>query len=38
MIIIRSTTEIDLALEFSATATLLFMGAVRQDRATGAVT
>jgi exopolysaccharide production protein ExoQ len=38
MIIIRSTTEIDLALEFSATATLLFMGAVRKDKATGAVT
>ena len=38
MIIIRSTTEIDLALEFSATATLLFMGAVRQHKATAAVT
>jgi exopolysaccharide production protein ExoQ len=32
MVIVRSTTEIDLALEFSATATLLFMGAVRRDK------
>jgi len=38
MIIIRSTTEIDLALEFSATAALLVMGAVRRDKATGAAT
>jgi len=36
MVIVRSTTEIDLALEFSATATLLFMGAVRRDSNTGA--
>ena len=34
MVIVRSTTEIDLALEFSATATLLFMGAIRRDKAT----
>ena len=34
MVIVRSTTEIDLALEFSATATLLFMGAIRCDKAT----
>jgi exopolysaccharide production protein ExoQ len=33
MVIVRSTTEIDLALEFSATATLLFMGAIRRDKA-----
>lgn len=32
MVIIRSTTEIDLALEFSATATLLFMGAARREK------
>jgi exopolysaccharide production protein ExoQ len=32
MVIVRSMTEIDLALEFSATATLLFMGAVRRDK------
>jgi exopolysaccharide production protein ExoQ len=35
MVIVRSTTEIDLALEFSATATLLFMGAVRRDTGKG---
>jgi exopolysaccharide production protein ExoQ len=38
MIIVRSTTEIDLALEFSATATLLFMGAVRRDKSEGTAT
>lgn len=32
MVIVRSTTEIDLALEFSATATLLFVGAARIDK------
>lgn len=32
MVIVRSTSEIDLALEFSATSTLLYMGAVRMDR------
>jgi exopolysaccharide production protein ExoQ len=35
MVIVRSTTEIDLALEFSATATLLFMGAVRREKVVG---
>jgi exopolysaccharide production protein ExoQ len=34
MVIVRSTSEIDLALEFSATATLLFMSAVRREPAT----
>lgn len=32
MVIIRSTSEIDLALEFSATSTLLYIGAARMDR------
>lgn len=32
MVIVRSTSEIDLALEFSATSTLLYMGAARMDR------
>lgn len=32
MVIVRSTTEIDLALEFSATSTLLYIGAARVDR------
>lgn len=31
MVIIRTTTEIDLALEFTATCTLLFIGAARVD-------
>jgi exopolysaccharide production protein ExoQ len=35
MVIVRSTTEIDLALEFSATATLLFMGAIRREKIAG---
>jgi exopolysaccharide production protein ExoQ len=32
MVIIRTTTEIDLALEFTATCTLLFAGAARVDK------
>lgn len=32
MVIIRTTTEIDLALEFTATCTLLFIGAARVDK------
>ncbi len=32
MVIVRSTSEIDLALEFSATSTLLYMGAARMER------
>jgi len=32
MVIVRSTSEIDLALEFSATSTLLYMGAARMNR------
>lgn len=32
MVIIRTTTEIDLALEFTATCTLLFIGAARKDK------
>jgi hypothetical protein len=31
-VIIRTTTEIDLALEFTATCTLLFIGAARVDK------